>query len=228
MTFKCRVVCLAVFVWLLCGTTIVAQSLPQYRQFVLGSSVASIVEQTGADPSTLRTVHQRPAVMTELEWRPRFQPSGGSTTDPVELMVFRFYDDQLFMIAVDYDRRRTEGMTPRDMIDAISLTYGVPQLASRVLGSNPGDLAAPAPAHAIWVGAAHSIALTRIAYPESYRLVITHTQLERLARAGNAEAVQLDAAEAPERELARQRQIAAKAAAELEKAKTNNKAGFKP
>ena len=35
-------------------------------------------------------------------------------------MLFKFYDDQLFMVVADYDRRRTEGMSAEDMIAAIS------------------------------------------------------------------------------------------------------------
>jgi hypothetical protein len=47
---------------------------------------------------------------------PRNFPRGGLTqTYPVELIVFRFYDDQLFKMIVDDDGRdRTEGMTEAD------------------------------------------------------------------------------------------------------------------
>ena len=75
--------------------------------------------------------------MQELEWRPRYYSGGASplTTDPVDVMHFKFYDNQLFTVVADYDRRRTEGMSAADMIAAISETYGpvsqVPVAAAR-------------------------------------------------------------------------------------------------
>ena len=102
-----------------------------YREFQLGSDVASIAKLIGIAPSDVKLIHQRPAVMQDVEWRPRYFSRGASAqTDPVELIVFRFYDDQLFRVVVDYDRDRTEGMTEADMIEAITAEYGP---ASRLL-----------------------------------------------------------------------------------------------
>ena len=65
-------------------------------------------------------------------------------------------------------------------------------------------------------------------YPESFRLVVALTRLENLARTATEAAVRLDTAEAPQREIARQKKLAADSAAAQEKAKTENKAQFKP
>ena len=73
-------------------------------------------------------VSERPAVVQQLEWRPSYWVSGSSNpqTDPVDRIVFSFFNDKLFRLVVDYDRQRTDGMTDRDMIDAIAAVYGAP------------------------------------------------------------------------------------------------------
>ena len=70
--------------------------------------------------------------------------------------------------------------------------------------------------------------LLRVPYPEAFRLVVTSTRLDNLARQAIATAVQLDAAEAPQREIARQKKEASDSLAVQEKAKTENKALFRP
>ena len=108
-----------------------AQDRLRYREFQLGSDVASIVKLIGTAPADIKIIHQRPAVMQNLEWRPRyFSRSASAQTDPVDLVLLRFVDDQLFKVVVDYARDRTEGMTEGDMVEAIAATYGP---ASKVL-----------------------------------------------------------------------------------------------
>lgn len=219
----------------LCAVIFFAQAIAaeepfRYREFQLGSDLASIAKLTGATPSGARVVHARPAVMKDLEWRPRHF-SGGLTAaaDPVDLMLFRFYDDQLFMVVVDYDRRRTEGMSPADMISAITAIYGpISQVPSRTLGTPTVQYAFPDTPLAVWGTADHSVTLLRVAYPESFRLVVASTRLENLARTAAAAAVRMDADEAPQRELDRKTREASDSAAAKEKAKSENKAQFRP
>lgn len=207
-----------------------AQDRMSYRDFQLGTDVASIAKQIGTAPSDVKLVHQRPAVMQNLEWRPRYFSRGVSPqTDPVELIVFRFYDDQLFRVVVDYDRDKTEGMTETDMIEAITAEYGaatrVLPVANRAPTLDYGAADAPV---AIWGDKESSVTLLRVAYPVSFRLVVAHTRLDNLARTASAEAVRLDVKEAPQREIARQKQESEEALAALKKAKTENKAVFRP
>jgi hypothetical protein len=104
-----------------------AEDLGTYREFSLGSSVQTVVGLTGAHLSDLKTVHQRPAVLQELTWRPRY--SAGRTlpdVDPVREMVFDFHDDRLYRITVYYDRARTAGLTSEDLIGALRGEYGSP------------------------------------------------------------------------------------------------------
>jgi hypothetical protein len=218
----------------LCAAILFAQAIAaeeafRYREFELGSNLASIAKLTGATPSGARVIHTRPVAMKDLEWRPRYSGGISPQTDPVDVMLFRFYDDQLFMVVVDYDRRRTEGMSAADMIGAITATYGpTTQVPSRRLGTPTVQYAFPDTPLAVWGTADHSVTLLRVAYPESFRLVVASTRLENLARAASVAAVQLDASEAPQRELDRKKREASDSAAAQEKAKTENKAQFRP
>src|ERR1051325_3807415 len=95
-----------------------AQSLSQYRNFALGSDVASVAALASVDPADAKTIYQRPAVLQDLEWRPSRWVAGSnaSSVDPVEQVLFSFYNDQLFRVVVDYGGDQTEGMTAADMI----------------------------------------------------------------------------------------------------------------
>lgn len=225
-----RIFAICTCILILSAHVLQAQERLRYRNFQLGSDLASVAKLTGAAPSEAKVIHQRPAVMKDLEWRPRYFSGGVSPqTDPVDLMVFRFYDDQLFRVVVDYDRHRTEGMTEADMIEAITAAYGpaskpLPR-ASRAAALQYG---APDTPLAIWGDTEYSVTLLRVAYPETFRLVVAFTRLENLARTASAEAVRLDTNEAPQREIARQKKEAGEALAAQEKAKIENKAVFRP
>jgi hypothetical protein len=103
------------------------QAVAQYRNFELGVNVAAVSVLTGVATSEAKTIHERPAVLQDLEWRPsRWTTSSAllPSTDPVQQIAFSFYNDRLFRIVVDYDRDRTEGMTDADMVEALSAVYG--------------------------------------------------------------------------------------------------------
>ena len=89
------------------------QGLAQYRNFALGSDLAAVSTLAGVASSEAKLIHQRPAVLQDLEWRPSRWNVGSTSasTDPVEQVVFSFYNNQLFRVVVDYGHDRTEGMT---------------------------------------------------------------------------------------------------------------------
>ena len=228
MVIKSRVLTSCTCIVLL-SASIAAQQPFRYREFLLGSDRASVGKLTGTEATATKVIHSRPAVIEELEWRPRYARGESPLTDPVDLMVFRFYENQLCAIIVDYDRRRTQGMTAADMIAAITETFGpTSRLASRPIGPQTGEYGFPDTPLAIWGDAEYSITLLRVAHPEAYRLVVTSPRLDDLARRASATAVRQDAAEAPQREIARQKKEASDSLAVQEKAKTENKALFKP
>ncbi len=215
---------------LLSASTLAAQDSLRYREFPLGSDLATIERLTGSLPTAAKVIHTRPAVISELAWRPRYAARGESAqTDPVDSIVFRFFEDQLFTIIVDYDRRRTEGMTAADMIAAIAATYGpTSALPSRPIGGKTSEYGFPDTPLAIWGDEQSSMALLRVAYPEAFRLVVTLTHLDNRAWRASPTAAEMDADEAPQREIERQKKVAADALTAQEKAKAENKAQFRP
>ena len=103
MVSNIRTIAFCLCLFILSTQTPSAQEAFRYRDFQLGSNVASIVKLTGSSSSVAKTIHTRPALMQDLEYRPRYYAGGASpVADPVDLMLFRFYADQLFMVVVDY------------------------------------------------------------------------------------------------------------------------------
>jgi hypothetical protein len=175
-----------------------------YRDFQLGTTVASVSALTHVAPSQAKTIHQRPAVLQELEWRPRFTSgSVPAPADPVRQIVFSFYDDQLSKLVVDYEKERTEGMTEADMIDGISAMYGPAVLAvsKKPTAASRQDADSGTPV-ATWGDADYAVVLYRSTdyYEHSalrFRVIVTSSRLDALAQTAAAQAVRLDAQEAP-------------------------------
>ena len=88
----------------------------------------TVANLTDVTASEAKTIHQRPALLQDLEWRPSrwIGKSMATSTDPVDHIVFSFYNDQLFRVVVDYSQEWTAGMTDADIIEAISTVYGPP------------------------------------------------------------------------------------------------------
>lgn len=221
-------------VGLVCSTHgLEAEDLSRYRNFELGSDVASVSTAAGVPASGARTIHQRPAVLQDLEYRPSRWAAGSTapSTDPVEQIAFSFYNNQLFRIVVDYGQNRTEGMTVADMIEAISTVYGprlpqtsrAPARAATRLESESGSPVAR------WGDNQHAIVLyLTSSYRAAYRLVVTDVGRDDLARAAETQALRLDDQEAPQRELARQQKERDDGKAAAAKARDVNKEVFRP
>ena len=156
--------------------------------------------------------------------------SNETRKDPVQHITFSFYNDQLFRMAIDYDRQRTEGLTDADMIGALTEVYGP---ASTPKSRTPStfvsliDITSGIPVSQ-WGNAEYSVVLLRPSFGAGFQVVVTSIPLDALARKADAEAVRLDQRDAPLREIARQKQDADDARASQEKARTANKATFRP
>lgn len=214
---------------LLAATGLQAQEVSRYRDFTLGSTVAAVAITSGAASADVKTIHQRPSVIEELRWRPQGYRGDTVQRDPVREVTFSFHNNRLFLIVVDYDRQRTEGLTDADLIESMTASYGLPVLASTDLSTGarrtePNDDTVVAQ----WAGAGSSVTLLRLAYRSSLRLVLTLTDVDALARTASAEAIRLDGQEAPQRELDRQKQASEALRLAGEKARVVNKPVFKP
>ena len=209
-----------------------SQDRARYRDFRLGGDLASISALTGVAASEAKTIHSRPAMLQELQWRRPYAASGTAAADidPVREIAFSFYNDQLSKMVVDYDRDRTAGLTDADLVEAISSEYG-PRLKP---GVKAGQSAAPpideesGTRIARWGDADYAVVLYQSSYASGFRLIVTSPRLEALARTAVAQAARLDEREAPQREIARQKREAEDRRESEAKARLANKAAFRP
>ena len=201
----------------------------RYRTFELGANLASVVALTGVPATEAKTVHDRPAMMQDLEWKRPYTTDAAAAQDPVRQITFSFYSDQLFRLVIDYDRERTEGMNDADMVEAISAMYG-PTIKPAVKTSRPGASIEEQSGTRVagWGGAEYTAVLYRFSYASGFRMIVTSVRLAALARAADARAVALDERDAPQRERAREKKEADAALALRQKARQANKAAFIP
>jgi hypothetical protein len=97
-----------------CVWTATAAELSRYREFDLGSSVATVTAVTQTAGRDLKTIHTRPALLQDIAWQPRYT-TGAPVADrnSIDEIVFSFVDDRLFRMTVAYDRSRTTGLRTR-------------------------------------------------------------------------------------------------------------------
>lgn len=224
---------LALLVAFVTSVPAAVQAQGQYRDFELGTSVATIAALTETRSTDVTVVHERPAIMQELRWMPSTFGVAGrlrSRGDGLQQIVFGFYENQLYRMTVDYQRSETKGMTDRDMVDAISAVYGQP--SSTKISNAATDLLAgetiPSRLVARWNGPGYAVAVSRWAYGGAWRLVVESADLTALAATADARALAMDVKEGPQREADRaRRERLAKDDAEAA-ARTANKATFQP
>ena len=197
----CRLVALVACLVALSVAVLSAQDRSRYRDYRIGDDLRNIAEQSGAVSPAVRIIPRDPVVLQELEWRPQYFRGVPQPSDAVARITFGFYDDQLFRIVVDYDRRRTEGMTEADMVDAIAGIYDPP---SRRAGSihaiaakdsdQDGDLLV-----ACWDGTEYSVTLLGVQDSSAFRLIVASARLGTLAQVAGAGAVPPDSRDGPRR-----------------------------
>jgi hypothetical protein len=212
----------------LSATPLTAQPLSQYREYPLGSSVASVAMISGARESDTKTVHERPAKIQQLEWRAPYARSGTELADPVHDVSFDFFNDQLYQVIVTYDRDRMDGLTNDDVIGSLSATYGVPSLTRSVRGALPADMPADTMVVARWEDAESLVILTRGIYSVPFQLLVISKTLNARARAAIKQALRLEMQEAPQRERDQRNKEVADAREASQKARVVNKAAFRP
>jgi len=222
-----RLVVISIVVFGMTAAVSLAGDVSKYRDFQLGTNLAAVTVQVGASPSQAKVIHNRPALIQELDWRP--QPLGAvSKTEPVKEVVFSFYNGALYRIVIDYDRYQTEGLTAGDMVEAISATYGIaekPTASAKTEQERSGD---QEEILARWQDSGYRFELMRSAYGQSFRLIGTLKKLEVSAQAASIEAARLDDQEAPQREAARMASEKETERAKLEKSRLVNKPNFRP
>lgn len=224
-----RMLALSVASVVISSTSLVSDpDLSRYRQFQFGSSLATVTRLAGITAEA-RVLYQRPELIQEVMWLPPPTASSTAPGESVRKVLFSFYDDQLFKIVVTYDREKTEGLTVKDLVDAISTEYGPPTLAATE--AVPAMSTASVSSDKIvahWEDSQYSINLFRSSYLSTFGLVALSTRLDGLVRIATAEAVLLDEQQAPQREIERQQKQTAEDRVKQATARRMNKAAFRP
>ena len=230
VTRSILVLVLVLVLVLLSAPAICAQDLSVYREFQFGMDLLAVAKQAEIRPSDARVVHQRPAVIQELEWRPQRAYVSSKETDPVREVLFSFYNGELFRVLVTYDRDRTQGLTDQDMVDGISALYGAATrpAADLVLFSSSRVYNNTEKVMARWEDAQYSFNLFRVSYNSGFGIAAFSKRLDALAEKAILEAIRLDRQEAPEREIQRQKKEDDDNRLALDKARPGNKANFRP
>ena len=204
-----------------------ANDLSKYRNFQLGTDLPTVAKRAGANPSQAKVIHRRPALIQELEWRPQ-TPGSSSQTEAAKDVVLSFYDGQLFRIVINYDRYETEGLTPDDLVEAISATYGVAVKPTAPAKAAPGHYGDQEEVLAQWQDSRYRFDLIRSSYGPTFKLVGVLKKLEAPAQAASIEAARLDDNEAPQREADRIAKEDETERTRLEKARVVNRSKFRP
>src|SRR5438270_10513028 len=85
---------------LTCAPVLLGADLSTYRGFQLGMGLNAAVQHSGMDRSEVTLIHERPARIQELSWHPDRFFRAAAESNPVEKVVFSFYQGRLFRMVV--------------------------------------------------------------------------------------------------------------------------------
>jgi hypothetical protein len=203
--------------------------LSRYRGFQFGERLPAVAKQAGLDVSQAKVIHERPALIQELEWPIWLASSSSSPQDPVRTILFSFYNGELFRVLVSYDRDETKGLTTEDLTEAISAQYGTATKPANIeiVFSSTQVYNDSEAIIATWADSQYSFNLYRSSYQPTFGMIAFSKGPDALARTATAEAIRLDAVEAPQQEIQPQNQEDEKNRESLERARQVNKSKFR-
>ena len=226
----CRVLTLTI----VCATAIAVSStsaqpvLSHYRGVTLGDPVQVVVDQLKVTSSDVKVVHERPTLIQRITWRPRRLVSGTVVEpDPLSEMVLTFHLGRLAGITATYDLGRTKGLTNADLLEAFTNSYGTSILVPTPTRTTVASRAEPE-IIGRWDDGETLVLLGREPSTDRITLTVTSIATERAMQEAIADGLRLEASEAPARDLARRASEEAALRARDEKARSDNKATFKP
>jgi hypothetical protein len=220
-----RVLTLSLAVLFFAAPILQAQDLSKYREFSLGTNLATVLKHTDRKLADVNTTPGVPSRFQELTWWPPSLPGTSYRTDSVEQVLFSFFNGELYKISVTYDQVSTEGLTTEDMVKSISAKYGpptsvVPEPASRLsvaYGTQQRPMAS-------WEDSQYSFNLVRTSFTDRFGLVIYSKRVNSDAELALMEAARVEKQEAPAREAERQK----KQTDDRDLARLKNQKSFRP
>ncbi len=185
-----------------------AQDLSKYRNFSFGMTVADLSKQIDQKPANAAVLHERPALIQELTWWPPQSYSSLRPAEPVDQILFSFYNGALYRMLVTYENSATKGLNDEDMIRVVSAKYGLATRPVAVVNfpMNP-SYKNTEKVIARWEDSQYSLNLFR-SYTDTFAVVMFTKQLDAQAGTSIAESVKLDQEEAPQKEVARTKKTA--------------------
>ena len=220
-----RVAMFCLGVVLLAPPMLRAQNLANYRDFSLGTNLATVLKHTDQKLADVKVIHERPALIQELTWWPPNLPGASFRSDTVEQILFSFDNGELYKISVIYDRSSTEGLTAADLMKGISAKYGPPtDVAPEADSAANGQYDSQGKSVASWQDAQYSFNLVRSSFTDGFELVIYSKRANAEAEVSTAEAVKLEAQDGPKRTAERQK----KETTDLEVTRQKNQKSFRP
>src|SRR6266849_4475256 len=174
-----RIVVVSLAMILLSAPVIHGQDLSKYRNFSFGMSVVSVSKQVDRQPTEAKMIHQRPGLVEESTWYPPQPFDSSRPAEPVEKILFSFYNGELYRMLVTYDRSAIKGLTDEDMIRVFSARYAF--AARAVVDVNYP----PTPAYratekviARWEDSQYSLNLFRSSTADTFAIVMFSKQLD--------------------------------------------------
>ena len=203
-------VCFLMIVAILVSTPRVrAQDLSRYRNFSYGMTVTDISKQIDQTAANAAVLHQRPALIEELTWLPPQRYDSTRPAEPVDEILFSFYNGALYRMLVTYEDSATKGLTDEDMIRAVSAKYGVATRPVAAVVNFPLNPSYKTTENVIarWEDSQYSLNLFR-SYGDTFALVMFTKQMDTQAGISIAASVKLEQQEAPQKEAARAKKTA--------------------
>ena len=202
-----------------------AQDFSKYRDFSLGTNLATVLKRTEKKLADVTTTHGAPALFQEVTWRPPSLPGASYRSDSVEQVLFYFFNGELYKIAVTYDQSSTEGLTAEDLIKTIAAKYGPPAgvLSEPAASDNIGYVMQQKTV-ASWQDSLYCLDLVRASTSDRFGLLIYSKRVNAQAELGLVEAERLEKEQAPAREAERQK----KQTDALEFTRQQNQKSFRP
>ena len=218
-----RNIVISLAVMLLSVPLLCAQDLSKYRQFSLGAGLAEVSKQIDRHAGDAAVIQQSPATIQQVEWWP-VALNFLTKSEPVQKIIFSFYNGTLYKIVATYDNDATAGLTNSDMVRAISVSYGAVTKAASQASHHPEFAYGAVEEVAQWENAKYSVILSRESSLDSFRLVVLAKQLNAQAETSIVEAAGQERTDAPQKAIALEK----KAADDLETQRRANLKAFRP
>ena len=216
---------------MLCGILLVAapmlgaQDFSKYRNFSLGTNLATVVKHTEQSLVDVKATHDGSLLFQELTWHPAYRIGVTSGLESVDEVDFSFYKGELYKMVVTYERASTEGLTADDMVKSLAAKYGpATSIALEIDSAGNEQYELRQKPVASWEDSQYSFNLVRSQFSNAFQLVIYSKRVNAEADAALVQVVKVDELEAPQRAVARQK----KESDAIELTRQKNQKSFRP